>query len=72
MTPSVKVRELAESYRQLTDEECDCFAELVAPVDTSEISQEWSDEIRSRADNIDTGKVKLIAGEDFLRRLNAV
>lgn len=72
MATSEKVTALAESYRQLSNEERHTFAELVAPVDASEISPEWLDEIRSRAEDIDSGKVKLIDGEDFLRRFNAV
>ena len=69
---SEKVSELVENYLQLSDEERHTFAELVAPVDASEISPEWLDEIRSRADDIDTGKVKLIDGEEVLRELRAI
>ena len=48
------------------------FAELAAPVDASEISREWFDEIRSRADDIDSGEVKLINGEEVLKELRAI
>ena len=48
------------------------FAELVAPVDASEISREWFDEIRSRADDIDSGEVKLIDGEEAIKELRAI
>ena len=72
MATSEKVNELAESYRQLSDEERHAFAELVAPLDDSEISQEWLDEIRSRANGIDTGNVKLIDGDEVLRELRAI
>jgi len=72
MATSEKVSELAENYRQLSDEERHAFAELVAPVNASEISPEWLVEIRSRADDIDTGKVKLIDGEEVLRELRAI
>lgn len=72
MAVSEKVSELAENYRQLSDEERHTFAELVAPVDASEISPEWLYEIRSRANEIDTGKVKLIDGEEVLRELRAI
>ena len=71
-TTSEKVNELAESYRQLSHEERHTFAELVAPLDSSEISREWFDEIRSRANDIDTGKVKLINGEEVLMELRAI
>ena len=72
MATSEKVNELAESYRQLSDEERHTFAKLVAPLDDSEISREWLDEIHSRANDIDTGKVKLIDGEKVLRELRAI
>ena len=72
MSVTARVSELAESYWQLSDEERRSFAELVAPLDRSEHSPEWLAEIRSRADDIDSGKVKLVDGDDFLRRLNAV
>lgn len=72
MAISEKVNELAESYRQLSDEERYTFAKLVAPLDDSEISREWLDEIRSRANDIDNGKVKLIDGEEVLRDLRAI
>ena len=72
MAISEKVRALAECYQQLTDEERHSFAELVAPVDTDEVSDEWLAEIRSRADDIDSGRVQLIDGEDFMRRFKAI
>lgn len=72
MGTSEKVRELAESYQKLSHEERHRFAELVAPVDAGEVSEEWLAEIRSRADDIDSGKVKLVDGEDFLRRFKAI
>lgn len=72
MATSEKVNELAERYRQLSDEERHSFAELVAPLDDSAVSREWLDEIRSRANDIDTGKVKLIDGEEVLRELRAI
>ena len=72
MATSEKVRTLAEGYQKLNDEERHSFAELVAPVDSSELSQEWREEIHSRADDIDSGRVKLVDGEDFMKRFNAV
>ena len=72
MATSEKVRNLAEGYQRLNDEERHTFAELVAPVDTSEVSQEWLEEIRSRADDIDSGRVKLIDGEEVLGQLRAI
>ena len=72
MAISEKVRELAESYSMLSVEERCSFAELVAPVDKSELSEEWIGEIRSRAQDIDSGQVELVSGDDFLRRLDAL
>jgi len=40
--------------------------------DVEGVNFEWLTEIRNRADDIDSGRVKLIDGEDFLHRLNAV
>jgi hypothetical protein len=67
-----KVRELAEIYQKLNNEERHSFAELVAPVDTSEMSGERIAEICNRADDIDSGRVELIDGEEFLRRFKAI
>ena len=72
MAISEKVNELAESYRQLSDKERHTFAKLVAPLDTSEVSREWINEIRSRASDIDNGNVKLIDGEEVVRELRAI
>lgn len=72
MATSEKVKELAESYRQLSDEERHTFVELVAPLDNTELGREWLEEIRSRANDIDTGKVKLIDGEEVLGELRAI
>ena len=72
MAISEKVRNLAESYQQLTAEERHSFAELVAPVCDSELSDEWVAEVKSRADDIDSGRVKLIDGKEFMKRFRAV
>ena len=72
MAVSEKVRQLAETYTNLNSEERHEFATLVAPIDDSEVSQEWVAELNSRADDIDSGRVKLIDGEDFMRRLRAI
>ena len=40
--------------------------------DLEALPSEWLHEIHDRADDIDSGRVKLIDGEDFLRRLNAL
>ena len=72
MATSEKVRTLAEGYQKLNDEERHSFAELVAPVDSSELSQEWREEIHSRADDIDSGRVKLVDGEKVMEELRAL
>jgi hypothetical protein len=72
MALSEKVRVLAESYAELSSEERHEFVSLVAPVDGSEVSQEWREELHSRADDIDSGRVQLVDGEDVLRRLRAI
>lgn len=72
MVTSEKVRNLAESYQGLNEEERHTFAELVAPVDAREVSGEWLEEIRSRAASIDSGQVKLIDGGEVLRQLRAL
>lgn len=70
MPPTEQVRQLAEQYDQLNDEDRRDFAHLVGAVDNSEITQEWSQELHSRADDIDSGRVQLIDGDDFLKRLS--
>ena len=72
MATSEKVRQVAESYGQLNDEERHEFATLVAPVDESEVSEEWVAELRSRADDSDSGRVQLVDGDDVMRRLRAI
>ncbi len=40
--------------------------------DDTAINEEWCDELNRRAKDIDEGRVDLVDGEDFLRRLRAV
>jgi len=72
MAASEKVRQIAESYQKLNHEERHDFAVLVAPIDEGEVTQEWVAELRSRADDIDSGKVQLVDGEEVMRRLRAI
>ena len=37
----------------------------------AEIEAAWGDEIKRRLDEIDSGKVKMISGDDFLSHLDA-
>ncbi len=72
MAASEKVLRLAESYASLNDEERCEFVSLVIPADEQEFGTEWREELYQRARDIDEGKVRLVEGEDFLRRLRAV
>lgn len=72
MAATEKVREVADRYQQLTHEERCEFAELIASSREDEVSDEWKAELRSRADDIDSGRVKLVDGDDFLKRLRAL
>ena len=63
MSVSEKVPDLTERYLRHD------FAELVTPLEEGEISQEWLSVIQCRADDIDSGKVKLIDGESALKKL---
>ncbi len=38
----------------------------------NEVSAEWREEIAGRAREIDEGKVELINGDDFMRRMRAI
>lgn len=72
MAVSEKVRRLVENYADLNDEERREFVTLVAPSEEEEVSAEWREELHQRARDIDEGRVQLIDGEDFLRRLRAI
>lgn len=72
MIASEKVHQVAESYSGLSHEERYEFAALVAPLDLEEMSDEWLTEFHHRADEIDSGRVQLIEGEDVMRRLRTI
>jgi hypothetical protein len=72
MIASEKVRQVAESYSEFNADERYEFAALVAPLDAEEVNDEWLIELHSRADDIDSGRVQLIDGEDVMRRLRAI
>jgi putative addiction module component (TIGR02574 family) len=42
---------------------------IAASLDGFELTQDWEDEIRRRVDDVDSGRVKPISGEDVLDRL---
>ena len=72
MPASDKVIKVAESYAKFSDEERHEFAALVAPIDEGVVTREWIAELQNRADDIDSGRVKLMDGEDVMRRLRAI
>jgi Putative addiction module component len=72
MSVSEIVRQVAESYSGFNADERYEFAALVAPLDVEDISSEWLTELHSRADDIDSGHVQLVEGEEVMRRLRAV
>jgi hypothetical protein len=72
MITSEKVRQIAEIYSGFNADERYEFAALVAPLDAEEVSDEWLTELHSRADDIDSGRVQLVEGEDVMHRLRAI
>jgi len=68
MIASEKVRNLVEGYENLNEQERYEFVRLVPPLDESPVSAE----LNSRADDIDSGRVKLITGEEVFHRLRAI
>ncbi len=40
--------------------------------ETDEVSEDWSNELHKRSQEIDEGKVELVEGDEFLKRLRAV
>lgn len=72
MAISEKVQQLALEYGRLNDEDRHEFVRLVGAVDEGEVIEEWSQELRSRAHDIDSGRVQLVDGDDFLERLSQV
>jgi len=72
MATSEKVRKLVDEYETLNDQERDEFESLITPLEESPVSAEWLTELHSRADDIDSGRVKLIPGAEVLRRLRAI
>lgn len=49
------------------------FQERLTELETNDIvSPEWKDEIANRALEIDEGKVELIDGDEFLKRLESL
>lgn len=72
MAITERVRLLAESYSQLSEDERRDFVGLVAPLDEREIGDDWLEELRTRAADIDEGRVSLVDGDQFLERLRAI
>ncbi len=71
METSEKVRKLIDEYETFNDQERAEFDSLIAPREESPISPVWLAELHSRAEDIDSGRVELISGVDFLKRWRA-
>lgn len=71
MATSEKVLRLAEGFAHLSPEEQQEFL-LLVEVPDEEISAEWKAEVERRAIEIVEGRVTLVEGEDFLKRLRAI
>jgi putative addiction module component (TIGR02574 family) len=72
---SPKAQELLEQARQLPPDEREWLAEFLLIKDESvsaaEVESAWSDEIKRRLDEIDSGAVKMIPLEEVLADMDA-
>jgi putative addiction module component (TIGR02574 family) len=71
---SPEAQRLLEQARQLTPDEQDWLAECLLIKDervAAEMKSAWGDEIKRRLDEIDSGAVKMIPGDEFLADLDA-
>jgi putative addiction module component (TIGR02574 family) len=68
-------QQILDDARQLPPDERDWLAECLLIKDESvsaaEVESAWSDEIKRRLDEIDSGAVKMIPHEEFLANLDA-
>ena len=72
MAISARVERIIHEVAALSGDERDELMVALDAVDEGEVCAEWVGEIRSRAIEIDEGKVQLVTEEDFLRKLRAV
>lgn len=71
---SPKAQELLEQARQLPPDEQEWLAEFLLIKDervAADLESAWSDEIKRRLDEIDSGAVKMIPNDEFLADLDA-
>jgi putative addiction module component (TIGR02574 family) len=70
---SPNAQRLLEEARQLTPDEQDWLAECLLIKDEPHAESEaaWGDEIKRRLDEIDSGAVKMIPGDEVLARMDA-
>jgi len=72
---SANAQRILEEARQLSPDERDWLAERLLIKDenlsASEVESAWGDEIKRRLDEIDSGAVKMIPGEEVLERMDA-
>jgi hypothetical protein len=71
---SPEAQRLLEQARQLTPDEQDWLAECLLIKDervAAEMESAWGDEVKRRLDEIDSGVVKMIPGDEFLADLDA-
>jgi len=71
---SEKVQQLKAALASLSLEERDDIREYLDNIEEGVLSQEewqdaWSEEINRRIADVESGKVKLIPGEEVMRRL---
>jgi putative addiction module component (TIGR02574 family) len=72
---SPNAQRLLEEARQLPPDERDWLAECLLikdeNVSAAELESAWGEEIKRRLGEIDSGKVKMIPGEEVLARMDA-
>jgi putative addiction module component (TIGR02574 family) len=71
---SPNAQRLLEEARQLTPDEQDWLAERLLIKDervAAELESAWGNEIKRRLDEIDSGAVKMIPGDEVLARMDA-
>jgi len=70
---SPKAQEILEQARQLPPNERDWLAECLLIEDErvgfEEVEAAWGDEIKRRLDEIDSGAVKMIPGDEVMARM---
>ena len=72
---SPNAQRLLDEARQLPPEEREWLAEFLliddVGVSAAEVEAAWDDEIKRRLDEIDSGKVIMVPGEEVIARMDA-